>query len=189
MKFFFALPLLALAACSQTADSSTKATTDAPAAEAPAAAAPDAAPAESGNMGTIHVVVTGGPHAGTYDAVMHEGGASYGFAGKNSFGNQYSENGKKPNELSSVQLVVDDVKGDKTTSTGYQTTIGFGPILGGTSLNINTHADASRPEGKGQLTLKYGGGKGPATVKFTGETAAHEKVDLTIDAPQVATAE
>ncbi|QKG51387.1 hypothetical protein [Hymenobacter sp. BRD67] len=115
---------------------------------------------------------------------MHEGGASYGFAGKGQFGNQYSENGKKPNELSSVQLVVDDVKGDKTTTSGFQTTISFGPLLSSYSLNVNTLRDASRPEGKGQLSLKYNGGKGPAITHLTGETAAHEKFDLTINAPK-----
>lgn len=179
--------LLALAACSKSTDS-TKETTVAT--EAPATApAADAAPVSSDNKGTIHLVVTGGAHAGTYDAVMHDGGASYGFSGPGQFGNQYSEDGKKPNELSSVQLVVNDVKGDKTATSGFQTTITFGPLVNGASLNINTFPDASRPEGKGQLSLKYGGGKGPATVHFTGETKAHEKLDMTIEATEVATAD
>jgi hypothetical protein len=186
--------LLATAACSAPTDSAKAPGTTASDASATASTAPAAAderqPATaSGNEGTIHLVVMGGPHAGTYDAVMHDGGASFGLAGEGQFGNQYSEDGKKPNELSSVQLVVNDVKGDKTTTTGFQTTISFGPLLTGEALNINTFPDASRPEGKGQLSLKYGGGKGPATVHFTGETKTHEKLDLTIEATKVTTAE
>ncbi|MDQ2769358.1 MAG: hypothetical protein M3Y54_02510 [Bacteroidota bacterium] len=180
--------LLAAAACSPTTDTAKEAT---PAAADTPATPPAATetPAASANMGTVHVVIAGGKHAGTYDAVMHDGGASYGMAGEHVFGNQYSESDKKPNELSSVQLTVDNVTGDKTTTSGFTVSMAFGSLLGGDALNINTEPDASRPTGKGQVNLKYGGGKGPATVKLSGETAAHEKIDLTIDAPEVTTAQ
>src|SRR4051812_28363498 len=39
---------------------------------------------------TIHVVITGGPNAGTYDGSTDRGGCSTGMSGKGSWGNQYS---------------------------------------------------------------------------------------------------
>ena len=39
---------------------------------------------------TVHVVITGGAHAGTYDGSTDRGGCSAGMTGKGSFGNQYS---------------------------------------------------------------------------------------------------
>jgi len=39
---------------------------------------------------TIHVVITGGANAGTYDGSTDRGGCSAGLTGKGSWGNQYS---------------------------------------------------------------------------------------------------
>jgi hypothetical protein len=50
-----------------------------------------AAPAAFGQVKeTVHVVITGGAHAGTYDGSTDRGGCSAGMTGKGSFGNQYS---------------------------------------------------------------------------------------------------
>src|SRR3954469_772895 len=60
---------------------------------------------------TIHVVITGGPNAGTYDGSTDRGGCSVGMTGHGSWGNQYSlvkEN--NPKVLNSVQLIVPDPK-------------------------------------------------------------------------------
>jgi hypothetical protein len=65
----------------------------------------------SGGTATrIHLVVGGGPHDGTYDAKSNEITCTFGFAGSGSWGNQYSVTGKKPNEFSSLQLIVPDTK-------------------------------------------------------------------------------
>src|SRR5687768_5657376 len=61
----------------------------------------------SSTRAAIHVTLTGGDMAGTYTANCNDGCCSWGIAGENVFGNQYSETGKGPKELSSVQLIVD----------------------------------------------------------------------------------
>ncbi|HEX6433686.1 MAG TPA: hypothetical protein VFZ87_05575, partial [Gemmatimonadales bacterium] len=61
-----------------------------------------------GTATTIHLVIGGGPHAGTYDAKSDNLTCTYGFAGPGSWGNQYSVTGKKPSEFSSLQLIVPD---------------------------------------------------------------------------------
>src|SRR5688500_12390515 len=51
-------------------------------------------------IATLNVTMTGGELAGTYTASCKEGCCSWGIAGNNVFGNQYSEAGKGPKELS-----------------------------------------------------------------------------------------
>src|SRR5688572_4127106 len=63
----------------------------------------------------ISVSLAGGDMAGTYSAVCRDACCSWGIAGENVFGNQYSKTGKGPKELSSFQLIVDNVtQGNKT---------------------------------------------------------------------------
>ena len=78
---------------------------------------------------SINVTITGGDMNGTYTEICKEGCCSWGIAGDKVFGNQYSETGKGAKELSSVQLIVDDVTGNKSTKE-FTLTVGFGELFG-----------------------------------------------------------
>src|SRR5918993_6113732 len=93
--------------------------------------------ADKSKRATINVTITGGDMAGTYSAVCTDACCSWGIAGDNVFGNQYSENGKNPKELSSVQLIVDDVKQGNKSTTEFTTTISFGELFGANSKSFN----------------------------------------------------
>lgn len=163
-----------LAACKKS-EAPARASGDAPVAEA---AAP-ASPTEGAPNSSIHLVVTGGPHAGSYDAQVTSGGCSYGLAGPTAWGNQYSIDAKDPKEFSSLQLVVPDAKAAAGGTQQFELTVGFGPIMRMTTYDIDTRADASKPQGRGHLTVDDRGGSGKVT--FSGETAAGVKLEGTID--------
>lgn len=166
----------ALAACSK---SGTPARADAAeSGSAATAAATGAADADKPNS-TIHLVVAGGPNAGTYDAKATSGGCSYGLAGTGAWGNQYSIETKDPKAFSSLQLIVPDAKGAAHGTTQFQMTVGFGPLFQGKSYDVNTRANAAKKEGKGSLTVEDHGST--AKVTFDAETDAGVKLSGTID--------
>ena len=123
--------VLALAACGK-GDTATRAAGGESTVQAPQATGPTAT--------TLHLVVGGGPHAGTYDAKSHDITCTYGFAGKGSWGNQYSVTGKKPNEFSSLQLIVPDTKDAADGTDKFLITAAFGELMqpGYTDHTINT---------------------------------------------------
>jgi hypothetical protein len=134
-------------------------------------------------MANINVTITGGEMAGTYTASCKEGCCSWGIAGEKIFGNQYSETGKSLKELSSVQLVVDDVTstGKKTTNE-FLLTVGFGELFSdtnGRSLNIDT----KRNKGSGTVELDYQGDKAFVTIK--GTSAEGPTIDLKMECTKV----
>src|ERR1700753_4400215 len=67
----------------------------------------------------ITVKLTGGANAGTFTATSAEPTCSMGLTGAKSFGNQYSVSGKKDNEFSSLQLIVDDYAAAKGGTTKF----------------------------------------------------------------------
>lgn len=131
---------------------------------------------------TIHVTITGGDMNGSYEAVCKEGCCSWGIAGNNVFGNQYSETDKGPKELSSVQLIVDDVTGDKSTKE-FTLTVGFGELFGKDSKSFNIDTRSGKNKGSGTLDLKYSGDK--ATVTIKGVSAEGPSIDLTMECNKV----
>lgn len=131
----------------------------------------------------IRLIVTGGDMAGTYEAVCKTTCCSHGIAGKNVFGTQYSEEGKGPKELSSVQLMIGDVTGDKTTDE-FLVTVSFGELFGDNtkSYTIQTsdfYSNTYKKQGSGTVDLKYS--KPKSTVKLKGRTADNVEIDLTIE--------
>jgi hypothetical protein len=141
----------------------------------PAPAAADAP------KGTVHLVVDGGPLAGTYDVKMTDGGCSYGLTGPGAWGNQYSTNATSPKAFSSLQLIVPDAKGAAKGTTTFQMTVGFGPLFGKgqTSYDINTRQDASTKSGSGSVTVDDKGNTGRVT--FDAKTAEGVGLKGTID--------
>jgi hypothetical protein len=142
-------------------------------------------PTGGGTATTIHLVISGGPHAGTYEAKSSDLTCSYGFAGKGSWGNQYSVTGKKPNEFSSLQLIVPDTKDAADGTDKFLMTVGFGQLMqpGYTEHTINTQASASKKEGSGTLTVEDRGQTGKVT--FKGKSGDGAGLEGTIDCHQL----
>jgi hypothetical protein len=134
---------------------------------------------------TIHLVITGGAHAGTYDAKSSDITCTYGFAGPGSWGNQYSVMGKKPTEFSSLQLIVPDTKDAADGTDEMLMTVGFGELFkpGYTEHVIDTRKDASTKKGNGTITVddRKTGGK----VTFKGKAEDGAALDGTIDCHQM----
>jgi len=132
----------------------------------------------------INVTITGGDMAGSYTATCKDGCCSWGIAGENVFGNQYSETGKGPKELSSVQLIVNNVKGNTSTKE-FTLTVSFGELFGknGKSFNIDTRE--GRTKGSGTLDLQYSGDK--ATVTIKGVSGEGPSIDLKMECNKVMT--
>lgn len=180
-----AATVLLLASCSDNtqqanATATTETTTEAPAADKPADNTDKAV------RSTIKVTIGSGDMAGTYEAQCREACTSYGIAGEKVLGNQYSEDGKGPRELSSVQLIVDDVTGDKKTDE-FTVTVGFGELFGKTTKTYNINTRNGNQQGSGTLDLQYSGGK--ATVKIKGTSKEGVPLDLVIESNKVTTPE
>ena len=136
-----------------------------------------------GTATTIHLVIVGGPHAGTYDAKSDDITCTYGFAGKGSWGNQYSVTGKKPDEFSSLQLIVPDTKDAADGSSNFLITAAFGELMkpGYTDHTINTTKD--NKDGSGTITVDDKGKTGKVT--FKGKTKDNVELEGTIDCHQL----
>jgi len=140
---------------------------------------------------TIHLVVKGGPHPGTYDAKSNDITCTYGFAGPGSWGNQYSVTGKKANEFSSLQLIVPDSKDAADRTDKFLMTIGFGELMqpSWSEHTINTGASLSgvsddvKKEGTGTIRVEDRGKSGKVT--FQGKTKDNVSLEGTIDCHQV----
>lgn len=107
----------------------------------------------------IKVTLTGGDNEGIYKVTSAEPTCSMGLTGKNSFGNQYSEDGKKDNELSSVQMIIDDVEAAKKGTDKFKITISFGKLFQGKSYEIKENS------GSGTATFSESGDIKTVTVE------------------------
>ncbi|MCZ2460266.1 MAG: hypothetical protein LC128_11670 [Chitinophagales bacterium] len=143
----------------------------------------------SGSSGSdISVTLTGGANAGTYHVTSNETTCSEGLTGDNSFGNQYSENGKADNELSSLQLIIDDKNAAKTGASKFSISIGFGKLLNGKTYNISTQDNNSgfKQVGSGKATYTENGGI--KTVVVEGKTSDGVGISATIICNKIMTA-
>ena len=139
----------------------------------------------SGAQGKIHLEVSGGANAGTYDVEMKDGGCSYGLAGDKAWGNQYSVNTNDPKQFSSLQLIVPDAKAAASGTPTFQMTVQFGPLFGsgGHSYDVNTRSNAAKPSGSGTVTVQDQGKTGKVT--FDAKTADGVGLKGTIDCQSV----
>ena len=130
---------------------------------------------------TVHVVITGGPHAGTYDGSTDRGGCSAGLTGKGSWGNQYSlvkEN--NPKVLNSVQLIVPDAKAAANGTHNFFLNVAFGRI---TARVAEYKVETEKKSGHGTVTVHDKGST--AVVNFDATTAAGVRLQGTIDCKSV----
>lgn len=143
----------------------------------------------SGSAGSeISVTLTGGPNAGTYHVISKDPTCSEGLTGENSFGNQYSEKGKADNELSSLQLIIDDKNAAKKGTDSFYIKVAFGKILQGKSYEINGGSSSMNmaKTGSGKATLMESGST--KTVVIEGKTADGVGISATIKCNSVITA-
>ena len=144
-------------------------------------AAPGALETNKADHGTIHLEVTGGPHAGTYHVRLNQTTCSYGLAGDKAWGNQYSIDSKDPKEFSSLQLIVPNAPAASKGTNAFLMTAAFGPLFdnAGRSYEINTLPETRKKEGRGTITIEDRGKTG--TVAFEGTTAAGVGLKGSID--------
>ena len=132
-------------------------------------------------METIHVVITGGANAGTYDGTTDRGGCTAGFTGKNSWGNQYSlvkEN--NPKILNSLQLIVPDAKAAASGTHDFFLNVAFGRI---TARVAEYKVETEKKSGSGTVTVHDK--SATASVNFDATTAAGVHLVGTIDCKSV----
>jgi len=137
------------------------------------------------SKGKIHLEVSGGENAGTYDVEMKDTGCSYGLAGEHAWGNQYSVDASDPKQFSSLQLIVPDTKTAANGTSSFQMTVQFGPLFGsgGHSYDVSTRPDASKKGGSGTVTVQDQGSTGKVT--FDAKTSDGVGLKGTIDCQSV----
>lgn len=134
---------------------------------------------------TVHLVVTGGPNAGTFDASTEQGGCSYGYAGPGSWGNQLSSRDKDPAKFNSLQLIVPDAKKAAAGSKEFFLSIGFGPLVNRSAeYKVDTRPNQKQRTGSGTVTVLDKGAT--AKVTFSLVTDKGVKLEGTIDCRMVA---
>ena len=130
---------------------------------------------------TVHVVITGGAHAGTYDGTTDRGGCSAGMTGKESWGNQFSlvrEN--DPKKLNSLQLIVPDAKEAAKGTHNFFLNVAFGRI---TARVAEYKVETEKKSGSGTVTVDDKGAT--AIVTFDAATAEGVRLQGTIDCKSV----
>ncbi|MEA2417080.1 MAG: hypothetical protein QOI58_3737 [Thermoanaerobaculia bacterium] len=134
---------------------------------------------------TVHVVITGGKHAGTYDGSTDRGGCSAGMTGKGSFGNQYSlpkEN--DPKVLNSVQIIVPDAKAAASGTHNFTLKVAFGRIF---KRDAEYNVETEKKSGTGTITVHDKGST--ATISFDAKTADGVHLVGTVDCKSVTRAQ
>lgn len=147
-----------------------------------------ALPARAQVKETVHLVVTGGPNAGSWDATSERGGCSYGLAGAGTWGNQLSDpKDKDPKHFNSLQLIVPNAKAAAAGSHEFFLMVGFGPLLNrGAEYKVETRPSEAKRSGSGTVTVVDQGTTGKVT--FSATTAEGVKLEGTIDCKSVARA-
>jgi len=135
----------------------------------------------------ISVTLTGGANAGIYHVMSKDPTCSEGLTGDNSFGNQYSETGKADNELSSLQLIIDDKDAAKKGTDKFSIQVGFGKLFQGKSYEINTRGanSGTTQKGSGKATLTESGSTKKVVIE--GKTADGVGISATITCNKVVT--
>jgi hypothetical protein len=134
---------------------------------------------------TVHLVVTGGPNAGTWDAQSDKGGCSQGLTGLGSWGNQLSQPKEKdPAKFNSLQLIVPDYKKAAAGGKEFFILFRFGPLMSkNTEYTIETRPSEVKKKGSGVVTVEDKGST--AKVSFNVTSAEGYKFEGAIDCKAV----
>lgn len=129
---------------------------------------------------TVHLVISGGPNAGTYDATAEHGGCSAGLNGPGSWGNQLSQPKEKdPKKFNSLQLILPNA----ARPTEFFIAVGFGPLLH-RSADYKVDTRPGKPA-VGSGTVKVADRGATAVMTFDVATPAGVKLQGTIDCKSV----
>jgi hypothetical protein len=137
----------------------------------------------SGNASIIDVVVTGGPHAGTYQRRSSNATCSANLTGNGSWGNQYSDPDIK-DSLSSLQLIVDSQTEGADGTSKFLTTFTFGDILSPTATKYEYDGRGNSRKSQSGI-VKIEGGDQNAKVTIHIEPEGGVKIDATIQCNEV----
>jgi hypothetical protein len=125
---------------------------------------------------TVHLVLTGGKNAGSFDAASARGGCSANATGPGSFGNQLSDPKGAPDKFNSLQLVVPSAKAAAAGTKEFQVIVGFGPLMKRTAeYEVNTLAATAKKAGSGTVTVTDKG----ATAKIVVDAVTKDGVKIT----------
>lgn len=136
-----------------------------------------------GVVETVHLVITGGQNAGTYDAQGTRAGCSAGAEGPNTWGNQLSSTQGDPKAFNSLQLSLPDAKRASAGTPQFMIAVGFGPLMKRTATYTVETRPGQKQAGKGLVTVKDAGAT--ATVTFNAETADGVKLAGQINCQKV----
>src|SRR3954471_10521191 len=110
---------------------------------------------------SVHVVITGGPLAGTYDATTTKGGCSTGANGPGSWGNAFTNVKAGPKEVGALSLIVPAAKAAAAGTPQFFMQLRFGSILQQNVLyTIETRPGEKNPQGQGTVKVTDGGATG-----------------------------
>jgi hypothetical protein len=115
---------------------------------------------------SVHVVITGGPLAGTYDATATRGGCSTGANGPGSWGNAFSNPKATPKEIGALSLIVPDANAAAAGSRQFLMQLRIGSILGqNVAYTIDTRPTEKNLQGEGIVKVADGGTSGKVTIE------------------------
>ena len=133
---------------------------------------------------SVHVVITGGPMAGTYDATETKGGCSTGANGPGSWGNAFTNVKAGEKELGALSLIVPSSKAAAAGTKEFMVQFRLGSILGkNVSYTIETRPGEKKPAGSGLVTVASAGTT--AKVTIAAKTADGISLQATIDCKTV----
>jgi hypothetical protein len=133
---------------------------------------------------SVHVVITGGPMAGTYDATATKGGCSTGANGPGSWGNAFSNVKAGPKEIGALSLIVPDAKAAAAGTKQFLMQLRLGSILQqNVSYMIETRPTEKSQQGEGTVKVADAGATGKVTIE--GKTKDGIGVTAAIDCKTV----
>jgi hypothetical protein len=133
---------------------------------------------------SVHVVITGGALAGSYDATSMKGGCSTGANGPGSWGNAFNNVKAGERELGSLSLIVPNAKAAASGAKEFLVMLRLGSILGKNTLyTIETRPSEKKLAGSGLVTVADAGATAKVTIAAT--TADGVKIQATIDCKTV----
>jgi hypothetical protein len=181
MRMTLHLPLMAatllLSACGSGDGGAVDDATEAPS----ASGAPSTSEAAAGSDPFVleNLTITGGDYAGTYTASATRAACSYGLAGANTWGIQFSESDQNP---SSIQAIIPDVPREGGQTSAFN--VGIQPRGMRGHLMIETRGSESgfAERGNGTVTVQRGT---PTTISIRGTTAEGTQIQAEIRCNQV----
>lgn len=126
---------------------------------------------------TVHVVITGGSHPGTYDVTGTRGGCSEGLTGHGDWGNQLSvPKDRDPKHFNSLQLIVPNPKKAAHGTKDFYISFGFGSILQRSAeWKIETREGEHKSGGSGTVTVLDKGATAKVDFDVTATDGTHFK--------------